>query len=413
MGVISPLGVGSDATWQAIQNGHSGVRTVPEWVEANWPIPICGDVVDFEPKQYVKPRKSLKVMSRETQLGFSAAMLAWEESGLADSDLDRERFGVINGANMFCPEVPELAAACHACDIDGKFDFEQWGGVGMREIIPLWLLKYLPNMTPCHIGISLDARGPTNSVVAGDVSALTALIEAADVISRGHADVMIAGGNSSMIAWMDLLWHAGANLSRRIAEPTRACRPFDADRDGFVGGEGAAMFVLERADMARARGAQAIAALRGYARRYESAAHTLRPTGQAVRQAIDASIAAADLSPQDMGHVNAHGDSTVHNDRIEAQAISDRLGETPVTAAKSLFGNLGAGSGAVELAVSLLGIQHGVIPPTLNYDQPDPECPVRVVTNLQPAPNNIVLALNHRSAGQAVALVVEAAGEPA
>lgn len=406
MGVVSPLGVGETAIRQALEAGQSGIRTVPEWVDAGWPIPFCGNVVDFEAKQYVKPRKSLKVMSRETQLGFSAAAMAWQDAE-AEGRVDPERFGVINGANMFCPEVEELAAACHACDDGGRFDFGRWGQTGMREVIPLWLLKYLPNMTPCHIGISLDARGPTNSIVAGDTSALTALIEAADTIDRGHADLMIAGGNSSMLAWMDLLWHQGATLSRRVDDPAGACRPFEADRDGTVGGEGAAMFVLETREHAEARGVKPLARVLGHGRRCEAAAETLQPTGQAIRQAIDATLAAADLSPGDIGHVNAHGDGTVINDRVEAQAIADRLGDTPVTAPKSWFGNIGAGSGAVELAVSLIGLQQGHIPKTLNYDRPDPECPVQVVTEAMPTNNRVVLALNHRATGQAVGLAVE------
>lgn len=412
MGIVSPVGIGGDAVWDAVSTGRSGIRTVAEWVEAGYLVPFAGEVVDFEPKQYVKPRKSLKVMSRETQLGFAAAAMAWDDARLADSGLDPERFGVLNGANMFAPDVPELAAACHACDRAGKFDWSVWGNQGMREVIPLWLLKYLPNMTPSHIGISLDARGPSNSIVAGDISALTALIEAADVVARGQADVMIAGGNSSSIACMDVMWHRGANLSQRAAEPQRASRPFDAQRDGFVGGEGAAMFVLERRSHAEARGASCLGTIRGYGRRSESTADTLQPTGQAVRQAIDAALASSQLEPNDLAHVNAHGDSTVINDRVEAQAIADRLGDIPVTAPKSYFGNLGAGSGAVELAVSMLALARGMTPPTLNYEVPDPECPVNVATAIAPARSNTVLAINHRATGQAAALIVEVAAPP-
>ena len=270
MGIVCPIGVGAEAVWASIERGRSGVRAVPELALAGAPIPIAGDVADFDPKEWVKPRKSLKVMSRETQLGFAAAEMAWTGAKLENAGVEPERLGVTCGSNMFCPEVPELAAACHASDAGGgKFDFSRWGNLGLREVFPLWLLKYLPNMAPAHVSIVHDARGPSNSIVAGDISGLLAIIEAADVVARGHADVMLAGGASSTIGWMDVLWHNGARQSRRVDEPERACRPFDADRDGWVAGEGAAIFVLETADHARARGVKPLARIAGYGRRYE------------------------------------------------------------------------------------------------------------------------------------------------
>jgi 3-oxoacyl-[acyl-carrier-protein] synthase II len=310
---------------------------------------------------------------------------------------------------MFCPEVPELAAACHASDAGGgKFDFSRWGNQGLREVFPLWLLKYLPNMAPAHVGIAHDARGPSNSIVAGDTSGLLALIEAADIVARGHADVMLAGGASSAIGWMDLLWHGGARLSRRIDDPERACRPFEADRDGMVGAEGAAIFVLETRQHAEARGVKPLARIAGYGRRYEPSIDSYQPTGQGIGQAIEAALKMAGVTPNDVGHVNAHGLSTELDDRIEAEAIRKTLGDVPVTAPKSFVGNTGAGSGAVELGISLIGLQHGHVPPTLNYDTPDPKCPVNVVTELCPPRTPMALILNHRTTGQAVALLVEA-----
>lgn len=410
MGIVCPLGVGAEAVWTSLQSGRSGVRVVPELADAGLPIPIAGDVADFDPKQYVKPRKSLKVMSRETQLGFTASEMAWAAARLDDAGVDPDRLGVTSGSNMFCPEVDELASAYHASDGGGgNFDFARWGREGLREIFPLWLLKYLPNMAPAHTSIVHDARGPSNSIVAGDTSGLLAVIEAADVVARGHADVMLAGGTSSTIGWMDLLWHAGARLSRRIAEPERACRPFDADRDGFVGGEGAAMFVLETRAHAAARGAPPLATVLGYGRRHEPAAiATYRPTGASIAAAIEAALRMGGLAASQVGHVNAHGLSTEIDDRVEAQAIRDTLGDVPVTAPKSWMGNSGAAAGAVELAVSLLGLQHGVIPPTLNYETPDPNCPVNVTTQFTPARSPVVLALSHKTTGQAVSLLLAA-----
>jgi 3-oxoacyl-[acyl-carrier-protein] synthase II len=410
MGIVCPLGVGAEAVWASLEGGRSGVRAVPDLVEAGLPIPIAGDVADFDPKEYVKPRKSLKVMSRETQMGFTASELAWLGAGLEGAGIDPDRLGVTSGSNMFCPEIPELAAACQASDSGGgKFDFSRWGNEGLREIFPLWLLKYLPNMAPAHTSIVHDARGPSNSIVAGDTSGLLAIIEAADVVARGHADVMLAGGTSSTIGWMDLLWHAGARLSRRVDEPQRACRPFDADRDGVVGGEGAAMYVLETRAHARARGARPLARLLGYGRRHEAGAtESYRPTGASIAQAIEAAMRMADVTAAEIGHVNAHGLSTEIDDRIEAEAIRRTLRDVPVTAPKSWMGNAGAAGGAVELAISLLGLGRGMIPPTLNYDTPDPKCPVNVVREAVQAASPVVLALSHKTTGQAVSLLVAA-----
>lgn len=410
LGIVCPIGVGSGAVGSALAAGRSGVRAVPELVEAGFPIPIAGDVADFEPKQYVKPRKALKVMSRESQLGFAAADLAYDQAQLGSSGVDPDRFGVTCGSNMFVPEIPELAAACHASDDGtGRFDFQKWGTEGLDEIIPLWLLKYLPNMTPCHIGIARDARGPSNSILAGETSGVLALIEAADVVARGHADVMIAGGVSSTICLMDMVWRNCARLSRRVDEPERASRPFDRDRDGYVGAEGAALFVVEKRSHAEARGVPPIARLLGSSRTNEAAADDYQPTGSAIRRSIEMALRSADISAADVGHVSAHGMSTPLDDRIEAQAIAELLGETPVTATKSFIGNIGAAGGAVELAISLIGLLHSAVPPTLNYESPDPDCPVNVVTETTPMANRLVLKLSHRTMGSAAAVVLDVA----
>jgi 3-oxoacyl-[acyl-carrier-protein] synthase II len=408
MGLVCPIGVGAEAVWTSIEDRRSGVRVVPELAAAEHPIPIAGEVVDFDAKEFVKPRKALKVMARETQLGFAAAEMAWADAQLEGAGIDPERLGVTCGSNMFCPELPELVAGMRASDAGGgRFDFTRWGNAGLRETQPLWLLKYLPNMAPAHVSIIHDARGPSNSIVAGETSGLLALIEAADIVSRGHADVMVAGGVSSTIAMMDILWHGGARLSQRVDEPERASRPFDADRDGWVGAEGAAIFVLESHAHAEARGVQPIARLLGYGRRHEPTSNTHKSTGRAIRQAIAATLKMAGVDAAAVGHVGSHGMSTEIDDRIEAEAIRAVLDDVPVTAPKSFFGNIGAGGGALELAVSLLGLERGVIPPTLNYETPDPKCPVNVVAEPAPVTKPTVLAISHRTTGQAVSMLFE------
>ncbi len=408
IGIACPLGIGRDAVWSAIENRHSGIRTIPRLVEANYPTPIGGEVPDFEPKQYVKPRKSLKVMCRETQLGFTAAELAWADAKLDDATVDSERLGVVVGTSVFRSELNDMTELYKKATAGGEFTLDDWKE-SIREMYPLWMLKYLPNMTCCHIGIAHDARGPINTIVEGDVGGLLAVIEGADVIARGHADVVVAGGASSMLSEVDLAFHGSYGLSRRIDDPAGACRPFEASRDGTATSEGAAIFILESRAHAQQRGAPVQGTILGYGRRSEpAAATTLKPTGQSIRQAIEAGLEMSQLSANDIGHVSAHGLATVDDDRIEAHAIEHTLGEVPVTGTKSFLGNLESASGVAELAISLMGLQNKVVPPTLNYEEPDPECPVNVVSSTQPSRAPNVMALNHKLTGQAVSLVVSA-----
>jgi len=406
-GIVCPLGTDHDVVWSAIENRQSGVRLLPQLVESEFPIPFGGAVPAFEPKQYVWPRKSLKVMSRETQLGFTAAELAWIDAALEQTKLDPDRMGVVLGANIFRSELDELVGLFRAACDDGQMDFSLWTE-GMREVYPLWMLKYLPNMTACHIGIAHDCRGPNNSVIQGDVSSLMAIIEAADVIARGHADLMIAGGASTMLSMVDLVWHGGARMSRHTGDPAGACRPFDAARAGAVSSEGSAVYILESRAHAVSRGARVQASILGYGRRCEPCAQSQKPTGQAIGQAIEAALSSSHVPANEIGHVNAHGLGTVEDDAVEACAIARLLGDVPVTAPKSFMGNLGAAGGAAELAISLLGLKQGVVPPTLNYEKADPACPVNVVADSQVARSPAVLALNHKLTGQAAALLVSA-----
>jgi 3-oxoacyl-[acyl-carrier-protein] synthase II len=409
IGIVCPLGVGREAVSASVERRQSGVRTIPWLAESGFPITFGGEVPDFDPKQFVKPRKSLKVMCREIQLAFSAAELAWADAALDEAQLDPERLGVVCGASLYRSELDELVNLYRVADNQGQFDFKRWGEA-MRELYPLWMLKYLPNMAACHVGIAHDARGPNNTIVEGDVSALLSIIEAADVVARGHADVMLAGAASTLFSPIDLAWHAGARMSRNNEHPSEACRPFDARRDGTAWSEGATLFVLESQAHAQRRGAKPLASILGYGRRCEASSESKKPTGQAIRQAIEAAVAMSHVPASEVGHVNAHGLGTIVDDAIEAQAIQTVLDSVPVTAPKSFLGNLGAASGAAELAISLLSLRRGVVPPTLNYEQPDPACPVNVVTEPAAARSPAVLALNHKITGQAVALMVSVDG---
>lgn len=408
IGIVSPIGIGRDAVWSAIASGTSGVRTIDDYARAGWIAPYGGQVVDFDGKKYVKPRKSLKVMAREIQFAFAAAEMAAADAGLEETVPNPDRAGVVLGAGTMYCDLEELLDAYRACAGSDGFDFSKWGTNAASELFPLWMLKHLPNMPACHIGIRQDARGPTNTIAHGDVSSLLALGEAAQVIQRGQADIMFAGGTSSRLDITDLLWHGGARLAQTDAPPATICRPFDVDREGMVMGEGAALFVLESRHRAERRKARPIARIASVVGRNQPTASTSVPPGKAIAAALAAALEQAQLSPQELSHVNAHGLSTKVDDPVEAAAIAEVIqgADVLVTAPKSYFGNLGAGGGAVELAVSLLALEHNVVPATLNHQSTDPECAITVATELTGTTHRAVAALNHTPTGQAVAAVV-------
>lgn len=410
LGIVSPIGVGREAVWDAITARRSGVRLQPDLEAAGWIAPFGATIDDFDPKALIEPRKSIKVMARDIQIASAAAELAWQDAGLAQATIDPERFGVVGAAGIMYCDLEELRLPFVEWIKQEDFDVHRWSREAMGELYPLWMLKYLPNMPACHIGIRYDARGPNNTIAEGDVSSLLAFSEAVDVIRRDHADLMIVGGTGSRINLSDIMWHRGARLAcmNGRVDPTQICRPFDAERSGMVCGEGSAEIVLESREHAERRGAKIIARVAGAATRNEASAANQQPTGDAVRRAILAALALAGAEPSEIGHVNAHGLSTREDDPIEARAIRETLGDVPVTAPKSYFGNLGQGSGMVELAVSLLGLEQDVIPPTLNYETPDPECPVNVVTELQPMNERSFMKLSHNATGQAAAVVITA-----
>jgi 3-oxoacyl-[acyl-carrier-protein] synthase II len=408
-GVVSPIGIGVDAFWKSLAAGHSGIRPVDLFDASSLRVRFGGQIPDFDPKQFVRPRKSLKVMSREIQLGFAAADLVMADAGITEGSLEPERFGVVFGSDMIYADLEDLEQTYRRSARDGAFDFRLWSEAIQEELHPLWLLKHLPNMAASHIAIAHDARGPNNSIVLGDVSSLLAIAEAASVIGRGWADVMLAGGTGCRLHPTALVARGDALLSHRADDFQGACRPFDRDRDGLVNGEGAGAIMLEAREHAERRGATIRGELVAVAARCEPGAHRKGLTGQALRLAIRAACQAAGLVPATVGHVNAHGVGTVPMDRAEAQAIAAELGDVPVTAAKGSFGHLGAGGGTVELVASLLGLERGLVPATLNYRSPDPECPVNVVHG-RPLPGRPATAvkINLSSTGQAVAVVIRA-----
>lgn len=409
IGVVSPVGVGREAFWGAMVSGTSGIRPITGFDASGLAVRFGSQVVDFDPKLFVRPRKSLKVMSRDIQLGFAAADLAVADAGLVAGGVEPTRFGVVFGGDMIYADIEDLESTYRRAAAGGAFDYHLWAEAIQQEVHPLWLLKHLPNMTASHVAIAHDARGPNNSIVLGDVSGLLAVAEAASVIRRGWADVMIAGGTGCRLHPTAMVARGAAQLSHRGDDFASASRPFDRDRDGLVNGEGAGAVILESREHATRRGAAIIGRILATASRCEPRARRDGVSGAALRQAIRAAREAAGLEVRDVGHVNAHGLSTIEMDRAEAGAIAAELGDTPVTAPKSSFGHLGAGGGVVEMLASVLGLAAGVVPPTRSYRTPDPQCPVAVVHGgpLAGRPGTAI-AVNACTTGQAVAVALAA-----
>ncbi len=410
IGTLCPLGIGRQAVEEALRTARSGIGPITAFDAGGLPVRIAGEIKGFDAKQFVKPRKNLKVMARDSQLGVAASVLACQDAGIAAGDVVPERFGVVLGADSIGSTLEASEASYRECVTDGVFHFERWAKEGAAASFPLNFLKVLPNMIASHISIAHDARGPNNTIHQGELSSLQALAEAASVIERGAADVMLAGAASSQMNPYDwirlcLLGH----LSPSDETPERVLKPFDARRSGQVHGEGATVFVLERKEHAARRGATPLAAIAGRATVFSGNPRT--GTGRDVLiRALSGALQDAGLEPSDVGHVNAHGVSTPGDDPIEAAAIQAVLGSVPTTAPKSYFGNLRAASGATELLASLLAFRDGAVPVTLNYEHPDPECPLDIVAGTpREGCRKIALALSATRAGQASTLVL---GEP-
>lgn len=407
LGMVSPIGIGKAEVRDSFRAGKSGIGPIRLFDPTGLPVRIAAEVGDFDAKAYVRPRKSLKVMARDTHLGVAAAMLACQDANVVPGAVEPERFGVILGADRICNDLEFAEPSYRAYTVDGEFDFDRWGTDGLDTTFPLSFLRVLPNMIASHVSIAHDARGPNNTIHQAGLSGLLAVVEAARVIQRGMADVMIAGGASSQMDPFDWVRHCVSGvLSTSRGDPTGVMRPFDAHRDGQVWGEGAAAFIVESRRHAEARKAPVLARVLGWASTCEPH-NGGPPKGSGLERAMSLAISEAGLKPGQLGHVNAHGVSGVVDDQIEARAIDACFPGVPVTAPKSYFGNLGAAGGAMEMAASVLSFADGLVPPTLNHRHPDPKCPVRVVRDW-PFESSVptALAVNWTWIGQAVAVVL-------
>lgn len=409
IGVINPIGQGAAAFWDSLVHGRSGIRLIQTFDAQSLPCRIAGEVLDFDAKNYIekKDRKSLRVMARAIQLAVAAAQLAMDDCGVNKERLNPTRFGVDFGSGLLPTELEELGLASQLsvnCQ-PGPVDMKKWGEQGIPSIPPLWMLKYLPNMLASHVSILHNAQGPNNTITESDIASLLAFGEGYRIIQRNQADFFLVGGADGRINPLSLVRQClFGHLSLRNEEPERAVRPFDRGRDGFVLSEGSSVMVLEELRHAQARGARIYAEVAGFGAAFDRDA-----SGRGLARAVRMALKHAGIGPEDVDHVNAHGLSTIKADAWEARALREVFGglsrPIPVFAPKSYFGNLGAGASTSELAASLLAMEKGQVPASLNFEEPDPACPVQVIRSSQPIVRDHVVKLAFTEMGQCAVTV--------
>ncbi len=409
LGILNPIGSTLETFWTSLQERKSGIKSIELFDASQLPIRIAGEITDFNSKLYVdkKDRKSLRVMARSIQLAVSAAQLALNDSQIDKTKLDPTRFGVEFGSGLIASELNELAGAAQvsANCRPSTVDLEKWGAEGIPTIPPLWMLKYLPNMLACHVSILHDAQGPNNTITEGDVAGLLAIGESFRILQRNQADFFLVGGADSKINPLSMVRQClFGKLSKCNEEPEKASRPFDKNRDGLVVSEGAGVVALESLDHAQNRNARIYGELVGFGASFDR-----KRNGDGLARAIRTALQEANIQPDDLDHVNAHGLSSIPVDAWEAKGLYKGLEQAAprvrVFAAKSYFGNSGAASGPSELIASFLACQHGKLPATLNFEETELESSLNVTRDEQGLEKPYFLKIGFTDMGQCAALV--------
>ena len=366
VGIITPLGIGVEKSWEGLLAGKSGIRRITQFDSSQFPTKIAGEVEGFNPEDYIEI-KEIKKMDRFIQFAIAAAHIAIEDSGLKISDDNAERVGVIVGSG-----------------IGGLSSLERYHTVlmekGPRKITPFFIPMLIINLASGQISILFGAKGPNSAVATACATGSHAIGDAFKIIQRGDADVMIAGGAESVITPLGIGgFNAMRALSTRNDEPEKASRPFDIDRDGFIMGEGAGIVILEGLENAMMRGAKIYAEIVGYGMTAD-AYHITAPSpgGEGAVRCMKMTLQDAGVNPSDINYINAHGTSTRYGDELETIGIKTVFGEyaykIPVSSTKSMTGHLLGAAGGVEAVISVLCICNDIVPPTINLDNPDPEC---------------------------------------
>ena len=373
LGAVTPIGNTVSSYWAGLKSGANGVAPITLFDASRHACRFAAEVKEFDPSGVLDPKET-KRWDRFCQFGVVAAKEALAHSGLEITDANRQRIGVIIGSGV----GGLLTMETQAHVLEGK---------GPGRVSPFTVPMMIPNMATGLAAIALGAQGPSSAVATACAAGSNAIGDAFRLLQQGHADAMVCGGAESAITPLGVAGFASAKaLSFRNDDPATASRPFDAERDGFVIGEGAGVLVLETLEHAQARGAEILGEIVGYAMTCD--AHHITspiPGGLGGARAMSLAIADAGLSPDEVDYVNAHGTSTPANDSNETSAIKTALGERarqiPVSSTKSMTGHLLGGSGGIEAVAAVLALQHGVIPPTINHQNPDPACDLDVVPN--------------------------------
>jgi len=368
VGLVTPLGTGTNLTWENLVAGKSGIRRISHFdAEAKgMACTIAGEVPDFEVGDYIN-RKDARKMDRFIQFGVTASMMALEQSGLTIDESNAERVGVAVGAG-----------------IGGLLTIEKtmraYEAGGARKISPFFIPQTIINMTSGWVSMLTGAKGPNVATVTACATGTHAIGDAFEIIARGSADAMVAGGSEACVCELGIGGFSAARaLSTRNDDPESASRPWDKDRDGFVMGEGAGVLLLESLETAKARGANILAEVVGYGMSGD-AYHMTSPSpgGEGGGRCMKAALNRAGLNPEDVDYINAHGTSTPAGDVAETQGIKsvfgDHASKLMVSSSKSMTGHLLGAAGGIEAAFSVLAVHNGVVPPTINLENQDPEC---------------------------------------
>ncbi len=375
VGLVTPLGVGTDANWSALLSGRSGIGPITRFDARDHPVRIAGEVPGFDADAWFG-RKEARKMDPFIHFALAAARLAAEDAGLPRpfDEAERERAGVLLGVGLGGLSTLEES-------------IEVLRTKGPSRVSPFCIPRLIPNMAAGQISMEFQAFGPNLGSSSACATGAHSIGDAARLIAMGDADVMLAGGAEATITPLAVAGFAALRaLSRRNGDPTHASRPFDAERDGFVAAEGAGVVVLERLERALARGARIYAELAGYGQSSDAYHITAPdPEGRGAQRAMRNALADAGLAPEAIGYLNAHGTSTEFNDAVETKAIKAVFGDDArrlwVSSTKSMTGHMLGAAGAVEAIYSALAIARGEVPPTMNYEHPDPECDLDYVPN--------------------------------
>jgi 3-oxoacyl-[acyl-carrier-protein] synthase II len=400
MGIISPLGIGKEKYWESLVEGKNGISTITRFDVSEYQTKIAGEVNDFNPMDYMD-RKEAKRMDRFTQFAVAAGILAIEDAGINLKKENKDNIGVVFGTG-----------------IGGTETFEEQHKIlqkrGPNRVSPFFVPMLICNMAAGQLSIQLGLRGPNTTIVTACASSTNAIGEAFKILQRGDAEIILSGGSEAAITPMSLAGFCSMKaMTTHNEEPEKASRPFDAQRDGFVLSEGAGVIVLETLEHAKSRGAQIYAEIAGYgctADAYHITAPA--PEGEGAMKAMERAIKDAGIKPEDVDYINAHGTSTPLNDKFETAAIKNLFGKhaysLSVSSTKSMMGHLLGAAGVVEVIATALTINTGIVPPTINYKNPDPECDLDYVPNIcRKMPVNVALSNSLGFGGHNASLVLQ------